>query len=132
MLVSHTLSVSIKRTPKDVYRFASNPANLARWATTFCKASRRQKGKWLMETSLGPVEIRLEKKNALGVLDHIILPPGGVPVYVPMRVVANGAGSEVVFTLFRSPNMSKKRFMADIALVKRDLSTLKNLLESES
>lgn len=85
-----------------------------------------------METSLGRMEIRLEKNNTLGVLDHFVLPPAGVAVYVPMRVVANGAGSEVIFTLFRAPDMSKKRFTEDIALVKRDLRTLKNLLERES
>ena len=127
---SRTLSVPIERAPKDVYRFASNPAHLPRWATTFCTSAKREKGKWVMETSLGPVEIRLAKKNALGVLDHVIvLPRGGAQLYVPMRVVANGAGCEVIFTLFRSPRMTKKRFMEDMALVERDLRTLKGLLE---
>jgi hypothetical protein len=132
IFASHTLSVSIERPSKHVYRFASNLANLPRWATTFCKSAKRAKGKWLVETSLGPMGIQLEKKNALGVLDHFVIPPVGVAVYVPMRVVANGAGSEVIFTLFRTPDMSIKRFAEDIALVKRDLRTLKNVLERES
>lgn len=132
LLVSRHLSISIGRSPKDIYRFASNPANLPRWATTFCKSVKKKKGKWWIETSLGTMEIQIVKKNPLGVLDHILFPQAGAAIYVPMRVVANGQGSEVIFTLFRAPNMSNKRFTDDITLVNRDLRTLKNLMERGS
>lgn len=46
-----------------------------------------------------------------------------------MRVVPNGKGAEVVFTLFHLPNMSDQKFQKDAALVDRDLKTLKRLLE---
>jgi hypothetical protein len=46
-----------------------------------------------------------------------------------MRVVPNGAGSEVLFTLFRSPAMSDDKYAEDASLVDRDLQTLKRLLE---
>ncbi len=47
-----------------------------------------------------------------------------------MRVVANGAGSEIIFTLFRLPGISDEKFAADAEWVRRDLNTLKALLEA--
>jgi hypothetical protein len=53
----------------------------------------------------------------------------GVEVYVPLRVLPNGAGSEVVFTLFHQPDMTPEKFREDIGLVEQDLQTLKTVLE---
>jgi hypothetical protein len=63
------------------------------------------------------------------VLDHTVTTPAGVEVYVPMRVLANGSGSEVIFTLFRLPDMSDAQYAEDMRLVERDLAALKDLLE---
>jgi hypothetical protein len=46
-----------------------------------------------------------------------------------MRVLANGSGSEVVFTLFRLPDMSDEKYAEDMQLVERDLRGLKDILE---
>lgn len=82
-----------------------------------------------METPQGPVTMRFIERNALGVLDHYVTPAPGVEVYVPMRVLANGTGSEVLLTVFRLPEMSEEQYAEDVALVERDLSTLKRVLE---
>jgi hypothetical protein len=47
----------------------------------------------------------------------------------PLLVVPNGDGAEVVFTLFRQPEMTDERFAADVAWVERDLTALKAVLE---
>jgi hypothetical protein len=46
-----------------------------------------------------------------------------------MRVLSNGSGSEVLFTLFRLPDMSDEKYAEDMRLVDRDLRALKDLLE---
>jgi hypothetical protein len=46
-----------------------------------------------------------------------------------MRVLANGSGSEVLFTLFRLPDMSDEQYAEDMQLVEHDLRALKDLLE---
>jgi hypothetical protein len=46
-----------------------------------------------------------------------------------MRVVANGDGAEVVFTLFQREGMSDDETARDAAMVARDLKALKLLLE---
>ena len=62
-------------------------------------------------------------------LDHYVRPARGDEIYVPVRVIANGSGTEVLFTLFRLPGMSDAQFAQDAALVERDLKTLKELME---
>ena len=72
--------------------------------------------------------MRFAERNTLGVLDHHVAAPG-MEVYVPVRVIPNGSGSEVLFTLFRQPDMSDEQYAADTAMVERDLRALTELLE---
>jgi hypothetical protein len=55
--------------------------------------------------------------------------PSGAKYYNPMRVVPNNDGSELVFTLFRRPEVSDQEFAQDARSVEKDLATLKSLLE---
>lgn len=130
-LESTTLSLFIPRSAGHVYAFASNPAHLPRWAPGLCRNIRQEGGVWLIDTPDGVVALRFAEPNSLGVLDHWVIPAPGVEVYVPMRVVAAGEGSLVLFTLFRLPGMDDGAFAADQALVLADLNRLRDLLETE-
>jgi hypothetical protein len=77
--------------------------------TPFFKSVNRQGAAWGLETPQGSVAIR----------------------FVPLRVVATGKGCEVLFTLFRLPDMSEPQF-EDSAVVRRDLQALKQLMESQA
>ncbi len=46
-----------------------------------------------------------------------------------MRVVPNGEGAELLFTVFQRPGRSDAQFYEDASLVHRDLHTLKQILE---
>lgn len=126
---SRILNVTIACPPRKVYEFVSNPENLPRWAAGLCKLVRKSDTGWIAETPQGPMQIRFAEKNDFGVLDHYVTTAQGVEIYVPMRVVPSGSGSEVIFTLFRMPGMSDKQFAEDAGLVERDLETLKSMLE---
>lgn len=82
-----------------------------------------------METPQGKVKIRITGKNELGILDHYITPSTCAEILVPMRVVPNGTGSEVIFTVFRQPGMTDDSFSKDIGLVEQDLKSLKAVME---
>jgi hypothetical protein len=126
---SQTLNISIACDPRKVYDFVSNLANLPKWATTFCQRIMKPDGEWVAQTPQGAVTMRVVTRNDFGVLDHTVIPAPGVEVFVPMRVVANGPGSEVIFTLFRQPDMTDESFARDKESVTRDLNTLKIILE---
>jgi hypothetical protein len=127
---SRTLSVSIARSPQAVYDVVADPLNLPRWAGGLGSAVRKSADGWIVESANGPVGLRFAARNAFGVLDHWVNVGPGVEVYVPMRVIANGDASEVIFTLFQTLDMSAATFAADAALVQRDLDHLKRLLEA--
>jgi hypothetical protein len=126
---SRTLSVIINCPPGKLYQFASDPRNLPRWAAGLCMSIRKVGGDWTAQTPQGPVKVRLAEHNAFGVLDHYVTPAPGVEVYVPMRVVPNGTGCEVTFTLFRALDASDCNYAEDARLVEQDLQTLKSLME---
>lgn len=99
MRVRH-ITVSIARPCEDVYEFLAEPANFERWASGLGNGLRRIGGKlWRAEGPDGGVTVRFSDRNAYGVLDHEVETPTGERILNPMRVVPNGSGSEVVFTV---------------------------------
>jgi hypothetical protein len=129
IVASKTLSVSIARAPADVYAYVADAVNLPTWAGAFCRSVRRDGAEWIVETPDGPVRLRFVTWNQWGVLDHAVTLASGETIVNPMRVVPNGSGSEVLFTLFQRPGTSDVRFYEDAGLVQRDLESLKGVLE---
>jgi uncharacterized protein YndB with AHSA1/START domain len=127
------VSVSITRDFDTVYDFMVKPENLPRWAAGLGKSFRPQAdGSWIAEGGpVGSAIVRFVERNHLGVLDHDVTVPTGETVHNPIRVLPNGTGSEVVFTLFRRAGVSQAQFAHDARSVEKDLKTLKRLLESE-
>ncbi len=128
MFESRIITITIDRTPEEIYDFVSNPANLPRWASGLGTSIKNVNGEWVADTPNGPVKVRFAPRNDLGVLDHYVTIAPGVEVYVPMRVVPNGSGSELIFTLFRQPDMIDQKFKEDAEWVLRDLKKLKDIL----
>ena len=126
---SKTLTISINCKSAKVYEFVSNLENMPRWAKTFCRSIKKSDGEWVIETPQGLMGIRIAPRNDFGILDHAVAPAPGVEVFVPMRVVPNGDGSEVIFTLFQQPGMSDQDFTRDQGMVEQDLATLKQVME---
>jgi hypothetical protein len=127
---SRNLSIFIDRNAKDVYNFVCVPENFSRWASGLGKSLKKIDGQWIAETPEGPVRVKFTERNEFGVLDHWVSPKPGLQIYIPMRVIANGNGCELIFTLFRLPHMTDEKFSADAEWVMRDLTTLKNLIEA--
>lgn len=105
--------MTIDRPAGEVYAFVSDPRNLPRWASGIDAAAK----------------VRFVEKNPFGVLDHYVKVGAGPEVYMPMRVLPNGEGSEVLITVFHQPGTSEEKFGEDTQWVRRDLEALKELLE---
>lgn len=113
-LDSRTLTVRIERPHTDVGAFLADPKNFSTWAA----------GLDLEQ------EIVFSEPNPFGVADHTVHLPGGGEVYVPLRAIRNGTGTEVLFTLLRQPEMTDAEFARDAEAVQKDLLTLKRVLEA--
>ncbi|MEU0445651.1 SRPBCC family protein [Streptomyces tendae] len=128
---SRHLGVHIDRAAADVYAYASNPANLPAWAHGLGTSIEQRADHWVAESApMGRVTVTFTPPNDLGVLDHHVTLPSGETVHNPVRVIADGTVSEVVFTLRRQPGTSDADFERDAAMVTADLARLKELLES--
>lgn len=123
------LTIAIERTPEAVYAFASNPENLPQWAAGLGQGVTRAGDHWEVKTGDSTVGLRFTPQNEYGVMDHTVMLPDGNEVYVPMRVMPNGAGSEVMLGLFRQPEMSDADFARDAGMMQSDLAALKKLME---
>lgn len=124
------ISVSINRSPEEVYKFTSEPLNMPKWAAGLSKSKLTKSGEdWIAESPMGKVKVRFTPQNNLGVVDHDVTMPSGEVVHNALRVLKNGKGSEVVFTLYRRPGVSDQEFEADAKAVTKDLETLKNLFK---
>jgi hypothetical protein len=129
MLEARTVSVSIARPWEEVYEAIRRPEEFPKWASGLSASPLAQDGeRWTAAGPEGPVRIRFTGRKAFGVMDHRVDLGTGPEVLVPTRVVPNGAGAEVLVTLFRRPGMSDKEGAADAAWVMRDLLALKALL----
>ena len=131
MLPARTFSVSIDQEWRTLYERIWRPDFFPSWASGLSESAMRQDGdSWLADGAEGPIRIRFTPHNDLGVMDHYVDLGGGEKVHVPLRVVQNGQGAEVMLTLFRQPGMDDERFAADIRWVNRDLKALKRLVEA--
>lgn len=128
---ARTITVSIAREWREVYDFASIPANWPRWAHGLGRQFKKSGGEWTAENPDGhTIRIRFSQQNTCGVLDHSVFTPDGRETHNALRVVPNGAGAEVMFTILKMHGMTDEVFAVDAAAVARDLNTLKTILES--
>ena len=130
LLKSRTLSISIDCNPKKAYEFILNPVNLPKWAKGLSGSIKKVGEDWIAESPMGSVKVKFADKNKFGILDHDVTLPSGIKVSNPMRVMPNGNGSEIIFTLFQQPDMSDEDYARDIGLVQQDLQNLKTIMES--
>jgi hypothetical protein len=106
------------------------PENFPRWAAGLGARFERSGGYWTAQDPSGrAIRICFSEPNEFGVLDHTVVAQDGRETRNAMRVVPNGTGAEVMFTLLRPPDMTDEAFDADAAAVARDLHALKALLE---
>lgn len=127
---SEHLSISIDLPAAVVYDFASDPVHLPAWASGLGDTIDQVNGEWIAQSPMGPIVFAFVERNDFGVLDHFVTTDDGNVFYNPMRVIADGEASEVIFTLRRQPGTSDEEYNSDRAAITTDLAKLKDLLES--
>ncbi|MDK4703641.1 SRPBCC family protein [Rhizobium sp. CNPSo 4062] len=121
--------ISIDRDWREVYDYASRPENMPFWASGLASGLTQDGNDWIAEGALGTARVRFAPRNDFGVIDHWVTLKSDLQVYNALRVVPNGDGCEVMFTVLQLPGMEAAQFAADAAHVMHDLKTLKELME---
>ena len=128
-MTARIVHTSIEKDWRTVYEFAAKPGNMPQWASGLAAGLRQDGDVWIAKGPLGDAWVRFAPPNPFGIIDHTVTLSTGVEVFNALRVVPNGNGSEVMFTLLRLAGMTDEQFEADAAHVAKDLATLKRLME---
>lgn len=129
---SRTFSIPIARPVDEVYAFLLEPTNFTKWVFVGHSRMRRLKDRdWEVETTVGRRILRFPERMPHGVLDHFaLLSEDAEPHPIPMRVVANGDGTELIYTSFQREGQTDEQWNSMLEWVTTDLMTLKALLEA--
>ncbi len=134
-LETATVTMTIEAPPESVSTDLADPSSHLEWATEFFSgpAEDQGDGTWRMNVPRmgGPVLMRIDGDTTQGVIDMYLAPVGvpfGAPL--PVRVVPNGDGCDVLFTLAKFQNQSDHKWAAGLQSMKRELRNLKARHES--
>lgn len=124
------VGTTIDRPWGAVYEYVSDPRRLSDWAAGLAhRPVEFIDGQWIVESPLGRVVVEFEPANDHGIADHVVTLPDRTSVHNPLRVISNADGCDVVFSVRRQPGMSDAEFADDIDAVRRDLATLRSVLQ---
>jgi hypothetical protein len=125
------LTVTVKVPFDFAYEFARHAENFPKWAAKLATLTLTEEG-WVAGTPGAEAIVRFAPENEYGVLDHSMKLQGKPEVYIPLRMVQNGHGTQVELMLFRLDQWSDDDFERETALFKEDLHSLKMLLEASA
>lgn len=132
-----TVTMTIDAPPETVSADLADPSSHLEWATEFFSGTAQDQGDgtWQMNVPRmgGPVLMRIGGDTRQGIIDMYLAPVGapfGPPI--PVRVIPNGGGSDVLFTLARMPNQSDQEWSEGLQSMKRELTNLKARHESSA
>lgn len=129
VMQARIVHISIGRSWRDVYAFAAKPENMPLWASGLSSGLEADGDGWITSGTLGNARVRFTPLNDFGVLDHVVIMESGLRVHNALRVVENGDGAEVMFTLLKLHDMSDEQFASDAEWVRKDLEALKKIME---
>jgi hypothetical protein len=105
---SRTITVRTDRPFDRVYEFLVDSANWNQWAFGLGRKIRRSQDGWIADSDGGVARAQFTARNSFVVVDHTVIRASGERVYVPMRLLGNSSGCELLFTLLREHSMSAR------------------------
>lgn len=133
---SKTLTVSIDAPFDKVITDLADPATHPEWAKEFFVGNAIEKnGEVLVTVPMmgGSVRFKIEANTKLGILDLFLSPENtkfGTPI--PVRLIKNGSGVDVLWTLTRFPGMPDVAWENGLLAMQRELQALKARHESST
>jgi len=128
---TETLTVTIDAPVEVVTTDLADPAAQPEWATEFFSSPAVQGADdvWTVNVPMmgGEVTMKIDADIACGRIDMYLAPAGapfGPPL--PVRVIPNGDGCDVLFTLARFPGQPDDQWTEGLASMQRELLKLKN------
>ena len=100
-------------------RVRRESGHLLNWAAGLSGAIEQRGGRWFAESPMGEVEVTIVPENPLLRPRPRVKLADGTTFNNPMRVIADGTGCEVVFTLRRRLDQSDDDYEADTTAIQQ-------------
>jgi cold-inducible RNA-binding protein len=108
--LAKTLTASLPGNARDLFTRISDPDNLPQWHPSFCRSLRRENGSLLVESPRGTVPVHFVRDDHSLVLDIVVLVAEGIKLTHAIRLLPNGEGSEIVWTLVKPEGITDSVF----------------------
>lgn len=126
---STTLAITIKRSPRDVYKYISNLGNWSEFSDFAANFERINDNEYIAHTSQGDIKVIALFDHKRMLLDTQCILPDGEIQTIPYRVVPNKDGAELMMTNFRPRSSSKADYEEQLYWIEVELKRAKEILE---
>lgn len=132
--VRSTRSVTINRPYAVVMEYLKDPVRYSQWAVEYFTSpvTKIDEDTYRMQTTMGPRRFRVEADLERGAIDLYITEldkPFSYPL--PIRLLRNQDGVDVLFTLAREDVLSDGDWVSSLEMLEKELAVLKHLLEGD-
>jgi hypothetical protein len=124
MNLAETRSVSIATTPAAVHGYLADARNLPEWAPSFAAAVRPCGGDWVVTQGDAEIDVTILADRDRGTVDIVAAADHARGVF--LRVLPNGQGSELLFTLLLAPDTPEHQIDAQMATVDNELAAVRH------
>ena len=130
MAQSHVIHLAIDSPFGKVVEFLSDAGNFPKWAAVQGEMTRLGDLEWRAETEFAERIVRFSPDNDFGVFDHAVYVAGETPITMPLQIISNEEGCDLVFLFLRRPGVSDEQFASSVEWVTSDFLALRSLLEA--
>jgi uncharacterized protein YndB with AHSA1/START domain len=127
---SETRTISIATPPATVLDLVGDPLQLPRWAPAFAGAVRPAGDDWLVAGAAGEARVAVRVARAQGTVDIVAARRPSEGAFT--RVIPNGDGSELIFTLCFPDGTAEPAIEQQMAVVEDELRAVRSLCEAAS
>jgi hypothetical protein len=127
---AETRSISIAAALEIVLQFLGDARRLPDWAPAFARAVEPDGQDWLIDSAAGRFRVRVRVSPEHGTVD--LLRPEDPRRGAHMRVLHNGDGSELLFTLVFPVATEDQAIAQQMSTVEAELRTVRDLCEAHS
>ncbi|HEV7759272.1 MAG TPA: SRPBCC family protein [Acidimicrobiales bacterium] len=129
-----TRGVGIEAPPAAVLAVVADPVNLPRFAPGFARSVQRDSDSdgqgWIVDSARGRLQLRTAVDADRGTVDLHLTAPDGSESTVFLRVLPNGSGAELTFTLLLPGSASDAAVAEQGGVVAEELELLRQLCEA--
>jgi RNA recognition motif-containing protein len=121
------LTASLPQDAQTLFAWIADPENLPKWHTSFCRSLRKENGSLIAESPRGPVPVRFIRDDRTLVLDLLAEVAEGIELTNAIRILSNGEGSEIVWTLVKADGLSEAVFHEQVRWAGSALQNLRKV-----